>query len=625
MSLRMLLEGPDLKGILREVETNYGRDFHVIQAEQVRSGGVGGFFTKQHYEVTIEIANPKMAADIAAQPQTAGMSLHELSTRSQNDQAAASSQEWARDLLERARALSAAESGTVDGSLGAVSDPNSATEEEDPDASSWSNLTSRTRKPRKFRLGLRSKKAAKRAAGGSSRTAPASAEQQKRLQDLLNHGPLVEDQVEDQLASEVISATQIEAAFNDKDFEDDDDNFHDLPPAARLVAQMDGTPNLIRNNLKDSSPKAKDLGSKEVIAGVRISAAAKTEEIPVVAAAPAPAPTLTPSHHILGQESEAYWRVQIADQIRAQRDKVEKFYARRGPIGTEEARRIQIFAMAETIARTLPNKPSVESLNISSQDISPETLSNHVEQAPAAQTFSPAAQTFSPAAQTFAPAVTAPNPAKPKPATFALKFQAPNFAPVTHAGANIPEGIPTSAGEVLVLIGDIHEAYQQASAIIDIADCGGIDVLVIAPAGLSIPGVDPEDHFRHSYADQVFDLARRSDSPTIVIVHAPFPIGNDDLERVRIVKAIEALETPHVWAIVDASHAISSLSRWTQCFGYISALAVVNAKEPKNPQTLKALGIPIVLMDGVPCLEDSAEITSPISSPAVEQIGSISV
>ena len=49
MSLRMLLEGPDLKGVLREVEANYGRDFHVIQAEQVRSGGVGGFFTKQHY------------------------------------------------------------------------------------------------------------------------------------------------------------------------------------------------------------------------------------------------------------------------------------------------------------------------------------------------------------------------------------------------------------------------------------------------------------------------------------------------------------------------------------------------------------------------------------------------
>ena len=608
MSLRMLLEGPDLKGILREVETNYGRDFQVIQAEQVRSGGMGGFFTKQHYEVTIEIADPRVAADIAAQPQTAGMSLHELSTRSQNDQAAASSQEWARDLLERARALSAAESGTEDGSLGADSDPNSDAEE-DPDASSWSNLTSRTRKPRKFRLNLRSRKTAKRAAGGSSRTAPASAEQQKRLQELLTHGPLVEDQIEDQSASEVISATQIMAAFNDKDFEDEDDSFHDLPPAARLVAQMDGTPHLMRNNLKEPA-------SNEVIAGVRINAAPKTEEVQVVAAAPisvpapAPAPTLTPSHqtshHILGQESEAYWRVQIADQIKAQRDKVEKFYARRGPIGTEEARRIQIFAMAETIARTLPTKASDESPKISS-----ETISNHVEQPPVAQSF--------------APVVNATNPATPRPSRFAVKFQAPDFAPVTHAGANIPEGIPTSAGEVLVLIGDIQEAYQQASTIIEIADCGRIDVLVIAPAGISVPGVDQEDHFRHSYADQVFDLARRSDSPTIVIVHAPFPIGSDDLERLRIVKAIEALETPHVWAIVDASHAISSLSRWTQCFGYISALAVVNAKEPKNPQTLKALGIPIVLMDGMPCLEDSAEITSPISSPVVEQIGSISV
>jgi hypothetical protein len=76
MSLRMLLEGPDLKGILREVEANYGRDFHVIQAEQVRSGGVGGFFTKQHYEVTVEISNPRVAAGICAQPQTRGMSLN---------------------------------------------------------------------------------------------------------------------------------------------------------------------------------------------------------------------------------------------------------------------------------------------------------------------------------------------------------------------------------------------------------------------------------------------------------------------------------------------------------------------------------------------------------------------
>ena len=57
-------EGPDPDGILQEVEANYGREFRVIQAEQVRSGGMGGFFAKQHYEVTIEISDPDIIAGI---------------------------------------------------------------------------------------------------------------------------------------------------------------------------------------------------------------------------------------------------------------------------------------------------------------------------------------------------------------------------------------------------------------------------------------------------------------------------------------------------------------------------------------------------------------------------------
>ena len=88
-------------------------------------------------------------------------------------------------------------------------------------------------------------------------------------------------------------------------------------------------------------------------------------------------------------------------------------------------------------------------------------------------------------------------------------------------------------------------------------------------------------------------------------------------------KAIEALETPHVWAVVDASHDISSLSQWTRCFGHISGLAVVNAEETESPQALTAVGIPVVFMDGRPCLEDRDAITRPNSSPAVEQIGSL--
>ena len=572
MSLRMLLEGPDLKGILREVEANYGRDFHVIQAEQVRSGGVGGFFTKQHYEVTVEISNPRVAAGISAQPQTPGMPLSDLATRSQNDQAAASAQDWARDLLEKARALNAPET-----LYGVGSDPVATTDEEDPDASSWSDLTTRSNKGRKFRLKLRNKKSP-RAKGNDrpSRTAPATVEQQKRLQDLLTHGPLIEDQP--------VSAIPSPA-------EDDDDDFYDLPPAARLVAQMDGSSDLMREP-KQEQPEVASK-EKEVVS---------TDPLPLVGERLV---------DICGPESEAYWRVQIGDQIKAQRDKVEDFYSRRGPIGPEEARRIQIFAMAETIARTLPtNKVTPTKKATPTKKVTP-TIMDVAEQTPVAQTFEPV--------------VTAPKVAATKPAKYSLKFQAPDFESSTHSSMPIPVGIPTSAGEVLVLIGDVHEAFEQVCAITEVADCGAIDVLAITPSGLSVPGVDPEDHFRHSCADEVFDLARRSDVPTIVIVHAPFPIGNDDLERVRIVKAIEALETPHVWAIVDASHAISSLGRWTQCFGHISALAVVNAKEPRNPQTLRALGIPIAFMDGQPYLEDNEVISGPGASPAVEQIASISV
>jgi hypothetical protein len=136
----MLLEGPDLRGILREIESNYGRDFKVIQAEQVRSGGIGGFFAKQHYEVTIEIVDPRLAAGIAAQPVTAGMSLSEISTRSQNDQAAASAQEWARDLLEQARALNSENFGDISG---AGADPVGLDELTDPNASGLGTETSR--------------------------------------------------------------------------------------------------------------------------------------------------------------------------------------------------------------------------------------------------------------------------------------------------------------------------------------------------------------------------------------------------------------------------------------------------------------------------------------------------
>ena len=119
MSVRLLLEGPDLQEILGQAREAYGPTVRVVQAEQVRSGGLGGFFAKQHYEVTVEVQNPGAGA-----PSTGGASRKTAApgtaaVSSQNDQALASAQ--ARVAAARAAAFSAADLAAVDDVLAAAS------------------------------------------------------------------------------------------------------------------------------------------------------------------------------------------------------------------------------------------------------------------------------------------------------------------------------------------------------------------------------------------------------------------------------------------------------------------------------------------------------------------------
>ena len=61
MPKRLLLEGTDLDELMVRVRAEMGPNARIIQAERVRSGGVGGFFAREHYEVTVEV--PDDAAD----------------------------------------------------------------------------------------------------------------------------------------------------------------------------------------------------------------------------------------------------------------------------------------------------------------------------------------------------------------------------------------------------------------------------------------------------------------------------------------------------------------------------------------------------------------------------------
>ena len=55
MPTRVLLEGPAIEPLLAQVREEYGSSVRIISADKVRSGGLGGFFAKQHYELSVEV------------------------------------------------------------------------------------------------------------------------------------------------------------------------------------------------------------------------------------------------------------------------------------------------------------------------------------------------------------------------------------------------------------------------------------------------------------------------------------------------------------------------------------------------------------------------------------------
>jgi hypothetical protein len=66
LSTRMLLEGTDIRALLAQIRDEYGPDVRIVHAERIRSGGVGGFFAKQRFEVAVELDDEVAAAGLHA-------------------------------------------------------------------------------------------------------------------------------------------------------------------------------------------------------------------------------------------------------------------------------------------------------------------------------------------------------------------------------------------------------------------------------------------------------------------------------------------------------------------------------------------------------------------------------
>lgn len=99
MASQLRFEGPDLEELLDRVRTEVGADARIVAANKVRKGGVGGFFSREYFEVVLEgdeddaperaatVKEPAMAgAATTAAPRTAraggGAGARRTATRS---------------------------------------------------------------------------------------------------------------------------------------------------------------------------------------------------------------------------------------------------------------------------------------------------------------------------------------------------------------------------------------------------------------------------------------------------------------------------------------------------------------------------------------------------------------
>ncbi|MCV2392769.1 hypothetical protein OEB99_00455 [Actinotalea sp. M2MS4P-6] len=55
MPTRLLLDGQDLRALMLRVRDEMGPDAKIVRAERVRTGGIAGFFAREHYELTVEL------------------------------------------------------------------------------------------------------------------------------------------------------------------------------------------------------------------------------------------------------------------------------------------------------------------------------------------------------------------------------------------------------------------------------------------------------------------------------------------------------------------------------------------------------------------------------------------
>jgi hypothetical protein len=79
LASQLRFEGPDLEALLERIRSELGADAHILAANRIRKGGVGGFFSREAFEVIVEgSAAPLPRPPREQQPLDIGLDVEDL-------------------------------------------------------------------------------------------------------------------------------------------------------------------------------------------------------------------------------------------------------------------------------------------------------------------------------------------------------------------------------------------------------------------------------------------------------------------------------------------------------------------------------------------------------------------
>jgi hypothetical protein len=538
----VLLEGPAIEPLLAQVRDEYGSGVRIISADKVRSGGVGGFFAKQHYELSVEVPDSNEDRNDMAKRTVPDNGQHTLER-----------------LLERAESQDRLDEPVRAGAHAAVGPPSARSA---VPASFGTVRPGETTFPRP-----------------AARPAEARHAEQARP------------------AEETMPETDLSrgAAFSDTG-----------NAFAELMAGLDSTaePGIERPRAKAGVPLRGD--DAPTVRPFRPAATTETPINPHKPAAPALPDQLVPPAEPVQrvqpvQAAEPVEPVELVEPVQPARPvpSVQPIQPIQ-PIQPSLAERIGGLGASEVEVDEPPIEPvlsAAEAYGLAEPVAEPVAASIRppITAPVTVPTTAPAPVAVTPVADSD-PVIQ--NLIKVgMPEAMARRITgADTYAGVLSVLAARPAapGIPDGPGEILVLAGDINLGVPLARHMLDQIGVPENHLLLAAPTTAGTGLHSSRLIAARDQAEARVEKLHNADQAWVVVMDAP--VGGTDPLWVN--EMCDAIGATAVWAVVDATRKTADTARHLRTLGEVEALVVHGVELTADPASVLGLDLPIYSLDG---------------------------